>query len=497
MAQPDFVSRGQDLVLAGQYQEAVKVCRLGLLARPTDVGGRLVLGQALLALRRYDEVLAEMRVAVELDTNNAGAHQLKGEALLRKGDAFAAVDALEHARQLAPTDPAIAGLLAESRLAIAADGARSTGPAMGDYGDSLTKHYPAHRGGDAAGTGASSSLTRPITGGARAGRTPPPEELAVGDRSGTVELADVDLEEDEDDEVAEPPLAGGSRRGVAVAEPGQVTSTTTMAVDDDDLVELDEVDEDETTLGAHGGDHTAAQRPPRRAADASGAAAGRAGLGAAAGGQPVPRRERWAPTRSPRVRPTPARARRSCRCCVGAAAHRRAADGGARRRGTSGVARQPVARRRRRRSRHPAPSTRCSPTRWPARPSRPLPSSRRWRPGRWPSRRRRAHRPGCRPCRRAEPPAVAGSVMPLRRPRRRRRPWCRCRWRRWSTPSPCRCGRSRSCRRRCPSSTRRCGSRGRPRSCRRRRRPAGDETGSILVAPPGSVAPPDGGRRKV
>ncbi len=394
MAQPDFVSRGQDLVLAGQYQEAVKVCRLGLLARPTDVGGRLVLGQALLALRRYDEVLAEMRVAVELDTNNAGAHQLKGEALLRKGDAFAAVDALEHARQLAPTDPAIAGLLAESRLAIAADGARSTGPAMGDYGDSLTKHYPAHRGGDAAGTGASSSLTRPITGGARAGRTPPPEELAVGDRSGTVELADVDLEEDEDDEVAEPPLAGGSRRGVAVAEPGQVTSTTTMAVDDDDLVELDEVDEDETTLGAHGGDHTAAQRPPARRADASAPRpAARASAPPPAG--PVPLAS-WGPDEVSEGE-TNARAR-ACRC------RRRRAPASSRRwrgrRGRPGVARPARRGRRRRRSRHPAPSTRCSPTRSRRGRRGRSPSSRRWRPGRWPSRRRRAHRPGCRPCRR-------------------------------------------------------------------------------------------------
>lgn len=253
MAQPDFVSRGQDLVLSGQYQEAVKVCRLGLLARPTDVSGRLVLGQALLALRRYDEVLAEMRVAVELDARNAGAHQLKGEALLRKGDAFAAVDALERALELAPGDPAIAGLLAEGRLAIAADGARSTGPAVGDYGDSLTKHYPAHRGGDAEGTGASGSLTRPISGPAvRASRTPPPEELAIGDRSGTVELADVDLEEDDDDEVAEPPMSD------AVASK---TGTNTMPVGEDELLDLEE--EEESTGDVFG------QRPTRDLAAAA------------------------------------------------------------------------------------------------------------------------------------------------------------------------------------------------------------------------------------
>ena len=488
MAQPDFVSRGQDLVLAGQYQEAVKVCRLGLLARPTDVGGRLVLGQALLALRRYDEVLAEMRVAVELDTNNAGAHQLKGEALLRKGDAFAAVDALEHARQLAPTDPAIAGLLAESRLAIAADGARSTGPAMGDYGDSLTKHYPAHRGGDAAGTGASSSLTRPITGGARAGRTPPPEELAVGDRSGTVELADVDLEEDEDDEVAEPPLAGGSRRGVAVAEPGQVTSTTTMAVDDDDLVELDEVDEDETTLGAHGGDHTAAQRPPARRADAPAPRpAARASAPPPAG--PVPLAS-WGPDEvsegetNARARlPVPAPPRTGEQPTV-------ARPPGASGRGAPGPSRPPPAA-----VAPPSPIDALFPDEEPARPSRPLPQLAAMAagplaepaPSRAPS-----GLPPVPPG--AEPSAVAASVMPRAAPQAQTmvpvpmaavRPTVT-----MPVPEPVMSpavpiadeaprvvARATAI---MPSSA-----------------PAGvgDETG-ILVAPPGSVAPPDGGGRK-
>ena len=94
MSQSDFVTRGQTLIGAGQFQEAVKVCRLGLLGRPTAVDGRVVLGQALLALKRYDEVLAEMRVALELDPDAPAALAIKGEALLRKGDGPGAVEAL-------------------------------------------------------------------------------------------------------------------------------------------------------------------------------------------------------------------------------------------------------------------------------------------------------------------------------------------------------------------------------------------------------------------
>ncbi|HUH01373.1 MAG TPA: tetratricopeptide repeat protein, partial [Kofleriaceae bacterium] len=86
----DFVERGQAMVARGQYQDAVKVCRLGLLASPTNLEGRLVLGRALAALRRHDEVLAEMRVALEIEPTNADALAMRGEALLRKGDAVQA-----------------------------------------------------------------------------------------------------------------------------------------------------------------------------------------------------------------------------------------------------------------------------------------------------------------------------------------------------------------------------------------------------------------------
>jgi tetratricopeptide (TPR) repeat protein len=220
VAPSDFVSRGQELVTAGQYQEAVKVCRLGLLARPGEVNGRLVLASALLALRRYDEVLAEMRVAIELEPGNAGGHQLRGTALLRKGDPHAAVECLERARKLAGGDPTIAALLEEARVAQAA-----AGPGLWNDGDSMTKHYPTHRGEGAAGSGASGSHTRPIDRRRPpADATPPPETLRVGDKSGTVEL-DPELEgvELEDDDVAEPP-----------------ESTSSVEVLDDDLEEVDD-----------------------------------------------------------------------------------------------------------------------------------------------------------------------------------------------------------------------------------------------------------------
>lgn len=248
MSQSDFVTRGQALVSAGQFQEAVKVCRLGLLGRPTTVEGRVVLGQALLALKRFDEVLAEMRVALELDHTSIAAQVLKGEALLRKGDHHAAVDVLQKVRTLAPTDPRIAQLLAEAERAtgkprISAShpsvgfvgGGGAAGPAENAFaGDNHTKHYPNHGADDADpavdGEDTGGSYTRPTSLSAPASkqrsgqqpavtprRTPSPEVLSVGDRSGTVDI-DPDMEgvevDDEDfDDVAAPPTAAASARG--------------------------------------------------------------------------------------------------------------------------------------------------------------------------------------------------------------------------------------------------------------------------------------------
>jgi predicted Zn-dependent protease len=87
---------------------------MGLLGRPATIEGRLVLGQALQALERYDEVVAEMRVVLDLDSSTATAVILTAEALLRKGDTEAGMEALHRAQRLAPDDPAVQRLLEET-----------------------------------------------------------------------------------------------------------------------------------------------------------------------------------------------------------------------------------------------------------------------------------------------------------------------------------------------------------------------------------------------
>lgn len=116
----DFVQRGKVSIVRRQYAEAVKICRLGLLGQPSLLEGRLVLGMALTALGRWDEVLAEMRVALETDPNAALAWLLKGEALVGKGDYAQAESTLKRAKELDPSNTKADQLLAEIATARAA-----------------------------------------------------------------------------------------------------------------------------------------------------------------------------------------------------------------------------------------------------------------------------------------------------------------------------------------------------------------------------------------
>jgi len=254
VSQSDFVTRGQALVSSGQYQEAVKVCRLGLLGRPTTVEGRVVLGQALLALKRYDEVLAEMRVALELDHASVPAQVLKGEALLRKGDGHGAAEVLGKLRSQGLADSHVAELLGEAERLVGRSPPGSANQlAVGFVSqdaadiDQGTKNYPAYQVDEPSGNAdgdedTGGEYTRPTSlaaPGARQrsnpgqamaspmlpSRTPSPAVLAVGDKSGTVEvdpeLEGVDLRAGEDDfgEVVGPPVARrGSPSGAANGE---------------------------------------------------------------------------------------------------------------------------------------------------------------------------------------------------------------------------------------------------------------------------------------
>ena len=142
----EFVQRARALLDQGQVQEAVKVCRLGLLSHPTLVEGRVVLAKALLALGRHDEVLSELRVALEHDPDSVEAQLIRGEALFRKGDSRRAREVLERVHRVAPRGRA-------GQLLSEIDRALEHPRIGGSEEDSGTKEYPKSGADDGTGTG--------------------------------------------------------------------------------------------------------------------------------------------------------------------------------------------------------------------------------------------------------------------------------------------------------------------------------------------------------
>src|SRR5690606_30598838 len=79
-ASQELSERAKLLISERKYQEAVRACRRALLSQPDQVEVRLLLGEALLALERYDEVRVEMMALARKLPNRVEVHRLLGEA---------------------------------------------------------------------------------------------------------------------------------------------------------------------------------------------------------------------------------------------------------------------------------------------------------------------------------------------------------------------------------------------------------------------------------
>ncbi|MGE3628487.1 MAG: tetratricopeptide repeat protein, partial [Sandaracinaceae bacterium] len=110
----ELTDRAKLLISERRYQEAVRACRRALLSKPDQVEMRLLLGEALLALERYDEVRIEMMALARRAPDNAAVHRLLGEAYLRDHRPTQAIEALRRALELDPSDEVAEELLKEA-----------------------------------------------------------------------------------------------------------------------------------------------------------------------------------------------------------------------------------------------------------------------------------------------------------------------------------------------------------------------------------------------
>ncbi|MBI3121371.1 MAG: tetratricopeptide repeat protein, partial [candidate division NC10 bacterium] len=88
----------------GLLDEAIRICRDGLVAHPTYVSGRVVLGRALLEQGALEEAEGEFRRVLELAPDNLLALRLLGDTSAQQGRSGEARLHYERALRLNPLD---------------------------------------------------------------------------------------------------------------------------------------------------------------------------------------------------------------------------------------------------------------------------------------------------------------------------------------------------------------------------------------------------------
>ena len=103
-ASRQFYQLGELLRRDGHAAEAITVLRAGLVHHPRYVAAWVALARACLDRSIPADAATALHEALELDAHNPVAWRLLGEARLGSGDRFGALDAMQHALQLAPGD---------------------------------------------------------------------------------------------------------------------------------------------------------------------------------------------------------------------------------------------------------------------------------------------------------------------------------------------------------------------------------------------------------
>ena len=149
-----FAQLAEECRRAGDYEEAVSVCRAGLARHPAYLSARVTLGRALMELDRYDEARTELEAVLNLAPDNLAAirvlaeiHQRRGELgeTLKQYAAARDVASGEPMREPAPIDSTAADAV-EADLPIAVEADTEVGPAQPlealDALDALTLDLP-------------------------------------------------------------------------------------------------------------------------------------------------------------------------------------------------------------------------------------------------------------------------------------------------------------------------------------------------------------------
>jgi predicted Zn-dependent protease len=117
-----FAQLAEEHRRAGQFEDAVRVCRAGLAQHPAYLSARITLGRALLEMGRYDESVTEFEYVLKAAPDNLTATRELADIEQRRRARVAQVEVTPSVMpELPPSaiDPVIAEL--EAWLAVFAD----------------------------------------------------------------------------------------------------------------------------------------------------------------------------------------------------------------------------------------------------------------------------------------------------------------------------------------------------------------------------------------
>lgn len=100
-----FAQLAEEFRRAGEYHEAVRVCRTGLAAHPSYLSARVTLGRALVELEQYDEAQTELEYVLRSAPENLAAIRGLAEIEQRRGNLDAALRHYQMALAIAKHDP--------------------------------------------------------------------------------------------------------------------------------------------------------------------------------------------------------------------------------------------------------------------------------------------------------------------------------------------------------------------------------------------------------
>jgi tetratricopeptide (TPR) repeat protein len=102
-----FAQLAEECRRSGENDEAVGICRAGLVHHPDYLSARVTLGRALLELGRLDEAVAELNVVLASAPDNLPANRALAEVYQKRGQMTEALAQYKRALELAKFDPDI------------------------------------------------------------------------------------------------------------------------------------------------------------------------------------------------------------------------------------------------------------------------------------------------------------------------------------------------------------------------------------------------------